>query len=260
MPDKTNKSTSGLERHRSQGRWLFQVTGLATLLGILLGASMRAQQNFRRDDIPSSRYGVAATAYTELRNRNLAMATEVKALEADKNRLEHLVAEHGAAPKKLATLRRELKDTRAFSGLDDLYGAGVVVTLRDSPLAYNANLPFPPDRYGVRDDHIFAIINELRAAGAEAVAINDQRLIATTGIKWIGDTLHVNYAPVGLPLRISAIGNPRDLAAGLQTQGSILDPNEELVALKMATVTRLDRVEIPAYKGQTAFQKAHPEP
>jgi uncharacterized protein YlxW (UPF0749 family) len=248
-------SSSGSSPRGGGTHWLWQVTGLALFLGVLLGTSLRAQQNFRHEGMPISRYGVPGTIYTEMKKRNEDLSEEIRVLNEDKTRLTNAIAE-GTDTRRMQLLNRELADTQAFAGLAAMEGPGVVVVLRDSPLKVNDQWPYESADYIVHDRDIFFIVNELRAAGAEAIAINDQRITAPTAIRCVGPVVNVNGTQVGLPLEIRAIGDPRALASGLTMQGGVLDANGQLVFLKMATVRREDVVKVPAFAGPTTFTHA----
>jgi uncharacterized protein YlxW (UPF0749 family) len=236
---------------------LWQVTALALFLGVLLGTSFRAQQNYRREGMPTSRYSVPGTIYEELRKRNDALSEEIGVLNKEKERLANALAE-GTDTKRMQLLNKELAEARDFSGLTPMKGPGVVVVLRDSPLKFNEQWPYEPQDYIIHDRDIFTVVNELKAAGAEAVAINDQRLTSTSAIRCVGPVVNVNGTQVGMPLEIRAIGDPRALASGLTMQGGVLDANGQMAFLKMATVTREDMVQVPAYTGPTTFAHARP--
>lgn len=238
--------------------WLWQVTALALFLGLLLGTVLRAQQNFTAQNIYASRYGVPPSVYRDQGKRIEELTQENQQLQQDKTKLATALSESGA--EKLQTLNRELQAANTFAGFTPLQGSGVIVTLNDSPLKPNPAWPYVQEDYIIHDMHIFAVVNELRVAGAEAIAINDQRLSARSAIRCEGPTVRVNYTQVGVPLEIRAIGDPQALASGLEMLGGLLDPKSSLVFLKMAKVTRSDQVVVPAYSGGSDFKYATPVP
>jgi len=85
-------------------------------------------------------------------------------------------------------------------------GPGVQVTLRDAP-----DVPGEEDLAGegtVRDRDLQEVVNALWAAGAEAIAVNGQRLSALTAIREAGEAVLVDYRPISPPYVISAVGDP----------------------------------------------------
>ena len=96
-------------------------------------------------------------------------------------------------------------------GLTEVNGPGVTVTLTDSKKDISSSLN--PSDLVVHDLDVLSVINELKNAGAEAIAINDQRLTPNSGIICGGNIIDINGEKVGAPFIIKAIGLPEQLAA-----------------------------------------------
>ena len=96
------------------------------------------------------------------------------------------------------------------AALTNVKGTGVSVLIEDSlkPIQSGEN----PNLYVIHDEDILRIVNELRAGGAEAIAINDQRLIGTSEIRCSGPTITVNGKVFGAPFTVKAIGDPKTLS------------------------------------------------
>ncbi|BEU87015.1 DUF881 domain-containing protein [Selenomonas sp. TAMA-11512] len=137
-------------------------------------------------------------------------------------------------------------------GFTPLVGTGVTVTLDDSKATSKAGEN--PNLYIIHDDDILRVINELRAAGAEAVSINGQRLVGTSEIRCAGPTLSVNNVRSAAPFVIKAIGNSEDLEKSIKMRGGVED------TLKVwgirVSVEKEKEVNIPAYTGAAAFKYA----
>ena len=104
--------------------------------------------------------------------------------------LRQKLAQAGDYSQAMEALGQELKRVNMLSGLEPVKGPGLIVTLTDStqPLQPGEN----PNLYTVHDEDILKVVNELRAGGAEAIAVNEQRLIATSEIRCAGPTVLVN--------------------------------------------------------------------
>jgi len=98
----------------------------------------------------------------------------------------------------------ELEETQRAAGLTPVEGQGLVVTVDDPNPALSEDERIVP--FQVIDRDLQALTNALWAAGAEAIEINDERLVATTAIRNGGDTITVNFRPVAPPYEIVAIG------------------------------------------------------
>lgn len=257
----TKEKTTSSERPPQQRYWLLQVTALALFLGVLLGTVLRAQQNFKVQKVYSSRYGVPPSYFREQQKRTERLQKEIQQLNEDKSRMEKALADSGTGSRKMQTLNKELQDMKLYAGLAPVTGAGVVVTLRDADpkevrkLTAELGQEYTPAEYVIHDLDVLQIVNELRAAGAEAIAINDQRITATSPIRCVGPTVLINSTPVGVPLEIKAIGDPVALASGLQMAGGVMDPKTSTLALlKMVSLSKSSKINVPAFGGPTSFQ------
>ena len=118
----------------------------------------------------------------------------------------------------ISSMKTDLEKANLLAGLSTVKGEGVVVTLKDSTdtsMSLEAGL--------VHDTDITAIVTELKAAGAEAISINGQRVIATTAIRCVGPTIQVNSVKVASPFYIKAIGNSKYLESALNIRNGVVD-------------------------------------
>lgn len=95
--------------------------------------------------------------------------------------------------------------------MNPVHGPGLVVTLEDAQRDANGRFPrdASPDDLVVHQQDIQAVLNALWSAGAEAIQMQDQRLIATSVPRCVGNTLLLNGRTYSPPYTITAIGNPR---------------------------------------------------
>ncbi len=136
-------------------------------------------------------------------------------------------------------------------GLTDVTGAGVIVTLSDSKKDSSSVLN--PSTLLVHDVDILSVVNELKNAGAEAISINDQRIVPTTGISCGGNIIDINGEKVGAPFVIKEIGLPEQLA-GLSRQGGYL---ELLRGYSVeAELKKSNNITIPKYTGVITYKYA----
>lgn len=118
----------------------------------------------------------------------------------------------------IGAMQSELEKANVLAGLANVRGEGVVITLKDSTdteVSVEAGL--------VHDTDLTAIVTELKAAGAEAISINGQRVIATTAIRCVGPTIQVNSVKVASPFYIKAIGNSKYLESALNIKNGVVD-------------------------------------
>jgi uncharacterized protein YlxW (UPF0749 family) len=148
----------------------------------------------------------------------------------------------------------ELERARMEAGLISVEGAGIVIVLDDSKRSRQPGEN--PNLYLIHDDDLLKVINELRAAGAEAISINEQRLLATSEIRCAGPTLSVNNARSAPPYEIRAVGNPQTLENSLKMRGGVVE-TLQFWGIQVS-VKRQDVVTIPAFKGTYRFEYAKP--
>ncbi|GAA3952474.1 DUF881 domain-containing protein [Actinoplanes auranticolor] len=146
------------------------------------------------------------TLIDQVQNRR----TETAELQARADRLRAEVA--GLREKQLggAAVAR-MRDLEAETGLAPVRGSGARVTVGDGPMPVDPLTGERKSEARVRDTDLQVATNALWAAGAEAVAVNGQRLTATSTIRQAGEAILVDFRPVTTPYQVVAIG-PDNLA------------------------------------------------
>lgn len=177
----------------------------------------------------------------------------------DQLRRDVAAAQEEALGGASAELNR-IREQEAATGLAAVHGSGIVVRLADAPtpLDPTTGRPVEGDVSKVLDVDLHAVANGLWAAGAEAVAINGQRLTAISAIRKAGDAILIDRRPVTNPYEISAIG-PDDLlerftasAAAASMRGLV-----EQYGLGFG-VSEADDLELPAAP-EPALRYARPQ-
>ncbi len=153
---------------------------------------------------------------------------------------------------------QQLNQAQFLAGMTSVQGPGVIVTLTDSNKPFPGGLPallMPPNI--IHDGDINLVVNELKAAGAEAVAVNDQRLVATSSIRCVGPVVNVNNVSQAPPFVIKAIGDPKTLVAAMTLPGGV---GTQLKAFDpaMFTVQQAATLTLPAYSGGNTPRYAKP--
>ena len=137
--------------------------------------------------------------------------------------IEAVAAEQVAqqTPDSEAATPTPLTEAQLLAGLTPVQGPGIIVTLNDSQkLAPHIPAGFAPPNL-IHDTDIAAVVNELKAAGAEAISVNGQRLVATSAIRCVGPTIFINYTPQAPPFVIKAIGDSKALQTAMELPSSI---------------------------------------
>ena len=118
-----------------------------------------------------------------------------------------------------------------------------------------------PDLLVVHQQDIQAVVNALWSGGAEAMTIQGQRVISTTGVKCVGNTVVLHGVPYAPPYVISAIGDQRRLRAALADSSAVAIYRQYVEAYGLVYRQRSpDRVTFDAHQGLLDLQYALPYP
>jgi uncharacterized protein YlxW (UPF0749 family) len=234
--------------------WVWPVTGLCVLLGMLLALALKTQHQAASENIPT-RWPAIRTEFRNIKEENAKLRKDIGVYRA---REEEMARKQASGLRTAAGLQRTLDEAKALAGLVAVSGPGIVVTLEDSPrLSPSETRKDEIEQFMVHDSDLVALANELFNAGAEAISINGQRLIATSSIRCAGVPILVNSKRIAPPYVIKAIGNAADLNSALKMQGGAADV-AGLWALNMIKSEPKENLVIPAYEGSTSFTYAKP--
>lgn len=234
--------------------WVTPVTVMALVLGALLAVSLKTQQSIRSTSLPSNRFFGLAAAYRDQQEQLKMANEEISKLRERTTQYENEMA---SASEKTKLLNNALREAKFLAGLTPVEGPGVEVVLQDSKKRPPANSPIDIENYIIHDSDLQRVVNELHAAGAEAVSINGQRIIATTAIRCVGPTIQVNGIALSSPYVIHAIGDPDTLMGALNLPQGVLT-DIQAIDPDMVKVTKKSNVQIPAYTGSLVFRYAKP--
>lgn len=214
--------------------WVASVTVVCLVLGLLLALQFRIQSE--KDRVPAGNSELMVHLYNEAKAQEAALLREHEQLSTDLRR-----ASEGKSV--LTSLTKELQKASLLAGTSKVKGPGVAITL-ESPV--EGARRGDEELFLVHDEDLINLINELAAAGAEAISINGERRVAATEIRSAGALMSVNNRSIGEPYVIRAIGNAEGLERSLAVRGGILD---SLRAWGISV--KLERVEdlvLPAYR------------
>lgn len=171
---------------------------------------------------------------------------ELEKLEEELEKERESVSKNNS---ELEEAENQIKEGNKIIGMSEVTGPGVVVTLKDGQ--YNASTTLNASDLIVHDLDVLSVINELKNAGAEAISINDQRLVTTTAITCGGNIIEVNGEKVGAPFEIKAIGLPEQLAALSRPKGYLDILKEAGVGVKLE---KSNNITIPKFSGIMNFK------
>ena len=234
----------------------WQITlGLALLaLGFLIAAQL-ASEGPRIRITSQERTPLVETAL-DLQAQQKGLNAQILELRASINDLE-AAGQGGAAG--TTELNDRLERARIAAGLVPLSGPGIVIQLSDSTAAV------PPDGnardYLASGRDVLTVVEELWLAGAEAIAVNGERVTVATAIVDIGGSVLVNSAYVTPPYQVSAIG-PDDMFERLGRSAGFVDfvrSRAESFGIGVSYATP-ESVDLPAYAGSINLRYGRVEP
>jgi uncharacterized protein YlxW (UPF0749 family) len=191
--------------------WRFGVPVVCLLAGLLLAATHGVSRGgeIRRSDAPRlvDLVREAQQSVDRLRSQRDALVTRI-----DNNHLGS-----PGADAALAAITNRSAQLAADAGLDPVRGPGLVITLNDAQRDADGRFPrdASPGDLVVHQQDVQAVLNALWSAGAEAIQMQDQRIIATSAPRCVGNTLLLNGRTYSPPYVITAIGDSDALQAAL---------------------------------------------
>lgn len=237
-------STNEPRPRRSVGRWF--TLGVFVLAGAMITVSAITS---RGDDLRPDRN-------TDLIDLVRAEARHNEQLVAQVNDLQQEVAELTRAEQPEEVQGLEIADERV--GMVPMSGPGLTVTLDDAPATFEAP-GVDDDLLVVHQQDIQAVVNALWTGGAEAMTIQGQRVISTTGIKCVGNTVVLHGVPYAPPYVITAIGDPTRLQAALDSSDAVRIYKQYVTAYGLGySVKTEDQVQLPGFDRSADLEHARP--
>jgi len=237
--------------------WWISLTVLCAVLGALIGLSFKTQNRLRREGLPASNYPALGQEYKTLKKHSDGQETRIAELQHNLARVENSASSDSSQKRALL---EDLNHARVTAGLTDMVGPGIIVTLNDSKRRIPSvpdGLPQAQESLMVHDTDIDRVVNELKAAHAEAISINGQRYIATTPIRCAGPTVFVNDVPQTPPYIIKVIGDPKTMQDALNLPSGVAETLRALDAAMIKTQP-VKTLKIGAYAGPTQTHYAKP--
>ncbi len=214
--------------------WSVALVSLA--IGVILAVQFRMTRDIQHNE--------AIRRTQELADQVDQLKKEHDVLQPQLTRMREQLESLSTGP--LATqIKAEMELATIFSGLTELTGRGVEVILKDSNVSQK--LTDNPNLYIIHDEDILKVVNELKAAGAEAIAINGQRLVASTEIVCSGPAIRINKKALVPPFVITAIGSPETMEGALKMRGGVAE-YLQFFGIQFS-VKKLEQLTIPAYSG-----------
>ena len=222
-----------MHRRRSQ----LTIAFVALALGLLVVVQLRSQAGSSGLAQLSSQDLTVLVA--NLNARNDQLRREASTLEGE---LATLKANQSRGDVSVDEITADLERVRAYAGLEPVTGPGVTISIRGTI-----------DGPGVEE-----LINELRNAGAEAIAVGDVRVVTGVVVTGAAGEAQIDGTRLGDTFELDAIGAPDKLTGSLTRSGGVIAQLAATQPDVVVTVTPVDRLALPATTRRLVPAHGHP--
>jgi uncharacterized protein YlxW (UPF0749 family) len=247
--DTSEADPSATPRTRRSSVWRVSTPLVGLLVGVLFVVSAHNSQG---TDLRPGRFPDLASLVAN-------DASQVDSLKKHVGQVQQQVSVLSSSVdnRQVARLSRQAALMRGPAGLLPEIGPGVTVTLSDAPPGTDS--PDNPNLLLVHQQDIQAVVNAMWRGGAQAVTVQGQRVVSTTGIRCIGNSVQLQGVPYSQPYVISAVGDQASVLRAIDR-----DPYLQVYRADAAdpqinvgwSLTTADRIVAPAYDGLLGLQYA----
>jgi uncharacterized protein YlxW (UPF0749 family) len=233
--------------------WTVLVPVIAALAGLLLTTTARtAAGTDLRDDRRPELTRVIGERKTQVADETARVA-ELQA------QIDATTAAQAGSDGGIARQQARADSVRAAAGLTAVHGPGVTVSLNDTPRRPGGGLPAGarPDDVVVHQQDVQAVVNALWAGGAEAMVIMGLRVISTSAVRCVGNTLLLHGQVFSPPFTISAIGSAGRMRTALDVDSGVRAFRDAADAFGLGYSVRSETdILAPAYVGPVSLDHA----
>lgn len=226
------------------------------IASIIIGVLITLNISFSRG---SSLTSMSSSQYMDAYNYKNQLYGDISSLVNQYNTYENKLASYKASQDKNSSIseeiKKELDENNMILGKTAVTGQGLIIVLNDADSIYFDNTAEDQFRL-VHNTDIIQVLNDLKNAGAEAMSLNNQRIVDSTEVYCSGPFLRVNGVKIAAPFTIYAIGNKQVMYDYMMSDENYL---KSLMLRKInVDISQSDQVNISAFVGQekTDYMKA----
>ena len=248
-----SSKTSGRRRGSSRSAWKVASVGIFLIAGVLLGTARSFSQG---EDIRNRSVDLSVLV-KGAGDRVATAAAQAASVQADINAL----AGSDKSP-QVAKARQQATALAQAAGLTALRGPALRVSLSDAQRDSDGNSPagVAPDDLVVHQQDVQSVVNALWAGGAEAMMIMDQRVVTTSAVRCIGNTLLLQGRTYSPPFVVTAIGNATSMSQALDAEPGVALFQTYVQKFQLGfEIDQVKDVTLPAYAGLIRMTAAHQE-
>jgi uncharacterized protein YlxW (UPF0749 family) len=212
--------------------------------------------NSQGTDLRPGRYTDLASLVQAESEQYAGLEERVRELNAEVDRLTEAVDDTG-----VRRFQRQIAEVSDPAGLTPVSGPGVTITLSDAPEEVINESTRDLNLLVVHQQDIQAVVNAMWKGGAEAVTVQGQRIVSTTGIKCQGNAVLLQGVPYPQPYVISAVGDQGELLESIANDDYLQIYREQAAIPDISVGYEQqvdDHIEAPAYEGLLDLTYAEP--
>ena len=226
------------------------ISVVCVILGILLALQFKSvRENNQVDGLNTTRVQTMQNLLDEAREQNDRLLEQVKEMRKEVQSYREAAA--GSSEQSDQALLDEIAYLQLAAGMTDVVGPGIEVVLEDSTAA---NTSGDEADYLIHDSDILSVVNELRDAGAEALSLNGNRILATSEIRCSGSVVTINGRRTSAPFVIDAIGDTDTMFNALMMRNGGVEVRKQ--GAIQVSATEVDELLVPAYDGTIEYRYA----
>ena len=232
--------------------WAAIVPLVAAGAGLLFATSAQTSQG---TDLRSSG---RSDLVDVVRAQDRTVRIRAVAVQQLQSEVDALTARAAPGNNTVASLTTKASTLAPLVGSQAVAGPGLSVSLDDAKRTA-ASLPkdFTADDIVVHQQDVQSVVNALWAGGAEAMMLMDQRVISTSAVRCVGNTLILQGRVYSPPYVIQAIGDPSAMTAALDNSDTVTIYRQYAKLLGLGyDVKSMDKVTFPAYSGSLSLVNA----
>jgi uncharacterized protein YlxW (UPF0749 family) len=221
---------------------------LSTLLGLLISIQLKTVNIQTGGYTTSQRGQQLASQLNKLNEKEEALKNELSTLE---DKLSKYKTSESSSDVALRGINEDIKKYEKLSGYTDVNGQGIYMKIIGVGQDPNANMLI------YNYELLLSVINKLNAAQADAISINEQRIVANTAIELSGEKLLINNTPISPPFVVKAIGNADTLESALKLKYGVIWEIENYYNAQV-NIEKKENIKIPRYSKEIKYKYANP--
>lgn len=228
---------------------------ILTIFSVVIGILLSAQMKLKVESIAPVTIRSIQETKSEINFINNEIYELDKLIKQKEEELELLENIKQGDKNILDILEEDINTNMMISGSTSMEGPGIKITMYDN--MSSEVVSFDINDEVIHDVDILNILNDLKIAGAEAISINNQRVVSTSEIKCVGPVVRINGKSIGTPFVIKAIGDPKVLMASVNAPGTYGDTLKSVYLIGFEPEVQ-DKLIIPAFNGKFNYTYAKP--